>query len=228
MKKILVIAAHPDDEVYGMGGTIAKLTGDGNEVYVLIVTDGSTSQYRNCDDLEEIIEEKKKQTKKANDILGVKKVYYGQLADMELDSTKHIVINEVIEKTIDEIKPDIVYTHFYGDVNLDHQEVYKSTLVATRPTPTQCVKELYCYSVASSTEWSPQISKSVFMPNVFVKISKEEAQKKLDAIKAYSKELRDYPHPRSVEYMEKMDVANGLKCGIERAEEFMCIRRIIK
>ena len=225
MKKILVIAAHPDDEVLGMGGTIAKLTQTGNEVYVLIVTDGSSSQYRDSDELNKIIEDKKLETKACADVLGVKKVFYGELPDMKLDCTPHIVINQIIENTVNKLQPQIVYTHFWGDVNMDHQQVYKSTLVAVRPVMGQIVKELYCYRVPSSTEWTPNKGDTMFMPNVFVDIS-DVAEQKYEAFAKYSTELRDYPHPRSVQYLRETDKATGLKVGLYCAEEFVLLRKI--
>lgn len=225
MSKILVIAAHPDDEVLGMGGTIAKLTQAGNEVYVLIVTDGSSSQYRDSDELSKIIEDKKLETKACADVLGVKKVFYGELPDMKLDCTPHIAINQVIEKTIDEVQPQFVYTHFWGDVNMDHQQVYKSTLVAVRPVMGQIVKKLYCYRVPSSTEWTPNKADTMFMPNVFVDIN-DVAEQKYKAFAKYSTELRDYPHPRSVQYLRETDKATGLKVGLYCAEEFVLLRKI--
>ncbi len=225
MSKILVIAAHPDDEVLGMGGTIAKLTQAGNEVYVLIVTDGSSSQYRDSDKLSKIIEDKKLETKACADVLGVKKVFYGELPDMKLDCTPHIAINQVIEKTIDEVQPQFVYTHFWGDVNMDHQQVYKSTLVAVRPVMGQIVKKLYCYRVPSSTEWTPNKADTMFMPNVFVDIN-DVAEQKYKAFAKYSTELRDYPHPRSVQYLRETDKATGLKVGLYCAEEFVLLRKI--
>lgn len=224
MKKILVIAAHPDDEIYGMGGTIAKLAAEGNEVHVLIVTDGSTAQYRNCDDLSAILECKKRETEKALSYVGVAACHYGELPDMRLDAVEHIKINEVIEKAIDEIAPDTVYTHFWGDVNMDHQKVFESTLVATRPTSSQTVRELYCYSVPSSTEWQPNL-RVAFTPNVFVDISAYTAQKAA-AIEAYATELRQYPHPRSVEAVRMQDLASGLRMGLSAAEEFILLRSI--
>lgn len=224
MKKILVISAHPDDEVLGMGGTIAKLTQAGNEVYVLIVTDGSSSQYRDSDELNKIIEDKKLETKACADVLGIKQVFYGVLPDMKLDCTPHISINLVIENTIDRIQPEIVYTHFWGDVNMDHQQVYKSTLVAVRPVMGQIVKELYCYRVPSSTEWTPNKADTMFMPNVFVDIN-DVAELKYEAFAKYATELRDYPHPRSVQYLRETDKATGLKVGMYCAEEFVLLRK---
>lgn len=225
MKKILVVAAHPDDEVLGMGGTIAKLTKAGNEVNVLIVTDGSSSQYRNSIDLQRIIEDKKKETWACAQTLGVKNVYYGGQPDMRLDSTPHIYINKVIEELIDELQPDTVFTHFWGDVNRDHQEVYKSTLVAVRPSIGQVVKGLYCYRVPSSTEWTPMKVDTMFMPNVFVDIS-EVAEQKYEAFSRYITELREYPHPRSVKHLRELDMARGLEVGLGPTETFVLLRSL--
>ena len=225
MKKVLVIAAHPDDEVLGMGGTIAKLVKDGNAVDVLIVTDGSSAQYRDSDHLAEIIEAKKKETRNCADVLGIRDIYYGELPDMKLDTTPHIRINQVIEDVIDKVQPDSVFTHFWGDVNCDHQNVYKSTLVAVRPVMGQVVRELYCFRVPSSTEWTPNKADTMFMPNFFVDIE-AYAEQKYKAFACYSTELRDYPHPRSVQYLRESDKAAGLRVGMLTAEEFVLLRKL--
>ena len=225
MKKVLVIAAHPDDEVMGLGGTIAKLSAQGVECHLLVVTDGSSSQYRGSDHLGEIIEAKKIETKNCADTLGFRGIHYGELPDMKLDMTPHIVINQVIERVIDEVQPDTVFTHFWGDVNRDHQEVYKSTLVAVRPVMGQVVKDLYCYRVPSSTEWTPNKAETMFMPNYFVDIEKY-AEQKYKAFACYSTELREYPHPRSVQYLRETDKAAGLRVGLLAAEEFVLLRKL--
>lgn len=225
MKKVLVIAAHPDDEVLGMGGTIAKLVKSGCVVDVMIVTDGSSSQYRDSDRLDEIISAKKKETRNCADILGVRDIYYGELPDMKLDMTPHIRINQVIEDVIDKVQPDTVFAHFWGDVNLDHQNVYKSTLVAVRPVMGQVVKELYCYRVPSSTEWTPNKADTMFMPNYLVDIEKF-AEQKYKAFACYSTELREYPHPRSVQHLREIDKAAGLRVGMLAAEEFVLLRKL--
>ena len=225
MKKALVIAAHPDDEVLGMGGTIAKLVKAGCVVDVLIVTDGSSAQYRDSDHLAEIIEAKKKETRNCVDVLGIRDIHYGELPDMKLDTTPHIRINQVIEEVIDKVQPDAVFTHFWGDVNCDHQNVYKSTLVAVRPVMGQVVKELYCYRVPSSTEWTPNKADTMFMPNYFVDIE-QYAEQKYKAFSCYSTELREYPHPRSVQYLRENDKVVGLRVGLLAAEEFVLLRKL--
>ena len=226
MKRVLIIVAHPDDEVLGMGGTIAKLVKDGNTVDVLIVTDGSSSQYRDSDHLTEIIEAKKKETRNCANVLGVRDIYYGELPDMKLDMTPHVRINQVIEEVIDKVQPDTVFTHFWGDVNCDHQNVYKSTLVAVRPVMGQVVRELYCYRVPSSTEWTPNKGDTMFMPNYFVNIE-QYAEQKYKAFACYSTELREYPHPRSVQYLRENDKLVGLRVGMFVAEEFVMLRKMV-
>lgn len=226
MNKVLVIAAHPDDEVLGMGGTIKRLTTDGREVHLLIVTDGSTAQYYGSEDVDNIIYNKKKETKKAAELLGIKSIIYGDLPDMKLDITSHIMINKVIENAIDIIQPDTVFTHFWGDVNKDHQAVYESTLVAVRPLSGQVVKELYCYSVPSSTEWNPCKQDTMFLPNVFVEIE-EYKEKKYEAMLAYTTELRDYPHPRAIQHLKELDISVGLQVGMKATESFVCLRKMV-
>ena len=227
MDKVLIIAAHPDDEVLGVGGTIAKYTSKGIEVSLLIVTDGSTSQYRNDPKLQEIMEEKKLETRKAADILGIKNIYYGNLPDMKLDTVPHIEINKVIENVIEEEKPTIVFTHFGGDVNKDHQIVFESTLVACRPVSDQIVKKIFLYSVPSSTEWNVQTAHTAFMPNWYENIEGDFAEKKYAAMSCYEEELREYPHPRSIEYLENADISEGNRVGRLSAESFMLVRNIV-
>lgn len=226
MKKILVIAAHPDDEVLGLGGTIAKYAASGAEITLLIITDGSSSQYRGRADLDSIIENKKKETAAAAKILGITRIIYGGLPDMQLDMTPHIEINSVIEKAVGEYKPNTVFTHFYGDINKDHRCVYESTSVACRPFESQCVKKILLYSVPSSTEWSLPRAETAFMPNWYENIEGNSAQKKYQALECYKTELRDYPAPRSVRYLKNADSAEGNRVGLTAAESFMLVRNI--
>ncbi len=221
--KILVLAAHPDDEVYGMGGTIAKLSDSGHHVYTLILTEGCSTQYSGN---EEIIDIKKEEANLANEILGVKKVFFCDLPDMRLDSLDHVEINKNIEKYMEIIEPDIVFTHHNGDVNKDHRLIFESTLVATRPVLGSSVKKVYTYQVPSSTEWGAPLENDVFIPNTFIDIERYTDKKRL-AIEAYKSELRDFPHPRSVKAVQIYDQAAGIKVGLEYAEAFCLIRAIV-
>lgn len=220
--KLLIIAAHPDDEVFGCGGTIAKLSPN-NDVYVLIVTEGSTTQYP--DKGKEIIQIKKEKAARVKDVLNIKKYFFGDLPDMKLDTLPHVEINNIIEKTIHDVKPEIIFTHHWGDVNKDHKLVYESTLIAARPTNTNSfIKKVYCYEVVSSSEWDLTQQNS-FTPNVWVDIEKY-IDKKIEAVKLYQSELRKYPHPRSIEGVKIWAKYRGLMVGIRYAEAFYLVREI--
>lgn len=226
MKKILVVAAHPDDEVLGMGGTIAKYAASGAEVTVLIVSDGSTSQYRDDPRLQEIIDSKIIETQNCASVLGVKRIVYGKLPDMKLDTIPHIEINNVIERVISDYCPSVVFTHFYGDINKDHRMVSESTMVACRPTANQCVRKLYMYSTPSSTEWNVQTPQYGFLPNWYEDIDGEFAEKKYEAMACYKTELREFPHPRSIVALRAADIAEGNKVGLLAAESFYLVRAV--
>ena len=225
MSKILVVAAHPDDEVLGLGATIKKLSLE-NEIYVLIVTEGCSSQYHEKD-VESIILDKKNDAKKAAKILGVKEVIFGDLPDMKLDTVDHVTVNAVIESAVDRIQPQVVFTHHFGDVNLDHQMCYRSTLVATRPSVGSCIKKLYTYEVLSSTEWQSSTNAHAFMPNTFVEVDAQCLNAKKEALKAYSMELREFPHTRSLKAIENLAAYRGQSVGKNAAEAFCLLREVL-
>lgn len=218
--RVLVIAAHPDDEILGVGGTIQKYVKKNYEVYTYIVTDGSSTQYKGDS---KILEEKKKEAIEANELLGVKEVIFGTLPDMRLDTISHVEINREISKVIEEIKPEIVYTHHYGDINKDHVEVYNSTLVACRPFNSS-IKEIYLYEVLSSSEWGENRKKII--PDIFEVLSKEEIDLKMEAMKKYKTELREYPHPRSIKGIENLAKYRGQMISQNYAEIFEIVRII--
>lgn len=220
--KILVIAAHPDDEVLGVGGTIAwysRIKKD--EVYVLLLTEGCSSQYKNN---KSIILKKRKEAERANKILGVKKVIFENLPDMRLDNLLHIQLNDIIEKYVRKISPDIVFTH-HPDVNKDHVLVFESTMVAIRPVPGLSVKKVYTYASASSTEWSAPLSGNYFISNVFFDIS-GTFDLKLKAFQCYETEIRKFPHPRAIESIKIYATRDGIAVGLKAAESFMLMRSI--
>ncbi|MBO8157768.1 MAG: PIG-L family deacetylase [Bacillaceae bacterium] len=221
--KVLVIAAHPDDEVLGVGGTIAFHVNIGDQVDLLMVTEGSSTQYQGQP---EKIQQKKDELQKVKEILGIHNIYYLDLPDMKLDTLANVELNATISQKISQINPDIVYTHFYGDVNSDHQELFKATMVATRPVENNNVKKVLCYYTPSSTEWNIQNSNNIFMPNVFVDISKFLNQK-IEAMNCYKSELRPYPHPRSEEALVHIAKYWGLHTGVHAAEPFMLVREVI-
>lgn len=225
MKTILVIAAHPDDEVLGCGGTIARLTSEGSNVYTLILGEGVTSRDRKRDlaKRENEIAELKKQAENANRILGVKKVYTFDFPDNRFDSVPLLDIIKTIEETKDDLKPDIVFTHHIGDLNIDHQITFKAVMTAFRPTIDESVKEIYSFEIPSSTEWNEPSSLTYFMPDYFVDVNKS-LEIKINALKEYKTELRDFPHPRSLNAVELNAKQWGVKIGFKAAEAFKTIR----
>jgi len=213
---VVVIAAHPDDEVLGAGGTIARLAHEGVPVTVAVVTDGSTTQYVGDD---AILERKSKSLVEAARILGVRETVHWNFPDMRLDTVEHVVLNRAIEELIEDTKCDTIFVHHAGDVNLDHQLVHRSVAVATRPHPGQPVKNVLTYEVNSSTEWGARAPRAMFWANFFVDIS-ATIQPKLRALECYTDELREFPHPRSVIAVEARARVNGSAVGCEFAEAF--------
>jgi len=225
MKTILVIASHPDDEVLGCGGTTARLTSEGNCVYTLILGEGVTSRDKKRDRTkrENEIAELRKQAENANKILGVKKLYAYDFPDNRFDTVPLLDIIKTIEKIKNSVKPDIVFTHHCGDLNIDHQITFKAVVTAFRPTKDESVKEIYSFEIPSSTEWNEPSFSTYFMPDYFVNINKS-LEIKINALKEYETELRDFPHPRSLEAVEINAKHWGVKMGFEAAEAFKTIR----
>jgi LmbE family N-acetylglucosaminyl deacetylase len=221
--KVLVVAAHPDDEVYGVGGTMARLAAEGHDVFTLVVTDGSSTQYAGDP---ERAKQKSAECEQANRILGVRKVLYGNLPDMRLDTVPHVDINATIGGAIREIQPDWVFTQHGGDVNLDHQAVFAATLVACRPVPGLTVRRVYAYEVGSSTEWAAPRVESVFLPNVYINVT-ETMGRKVAAVEAYVTEVREYPHPRSVGAVKAYAQHRGIQVGYPFAEAFILLRELL-
>jgi len=221
--KNLIIAAHPDDEILGCGGTIARLVSEGNEVNVLILGEGITS--RTDIDAAEIkvqLEKLHAQSKRVAGVLGVNKLYMENLPDNRFDTVPLLNIIQKIEKVINEVKPEIVYTQHGGDLNMDHVVTFRATMTALRPMANCSVKALYAYEVASSTEWAMQKFSPVFKPSRFVDIA-EYFDKKLEAMKIYDGETRAFPHPRSEKALYCQASKWGSSTGLEKAEAFEVI-----
>jgi len=223
-KKILIVAAHPDDEVLGCFGTVARLIKEGYEAYTLILGEGKTSRddTRIAENKKDEIDLLNAEIQKANDTIGIKKVFVESFADNRFDSVDLLDIIKIISKVKEEIKPDIIFTHYEHDLNIDHQLTYKAVITATRPMEDECVKEIYSFEILSSTEWNYPLS---FSPDVFFDIS-DTLDVKLDAMKEYNSELCEYPHPRSLEGIELNAKYQGIKVGKKHAEAFKSIRVI--
>jgi len=234
---ILVIVAHPDDEVLGMGGTILKHAKKGDNVSIAYLTTGiasrrSTNYKTNSkyeitknqeNNVKKQIIELQKDAKKVCKLLKVKKTVFYDFPDNELDTVSLLKIIKTVEDLIMEIKPERIYTSHFGDLNVDHRIVYESVLTAIRPHEMK-VKELLCFELLSSTEWSFSYD---FKPNYFIDI-KNEIEDKVNAMKLYKNEIRKYPHPRSIESIKHAAGKWGTVSGFIAAEAFQLIRKFEK
>lgn len=222
-ESILVVAAHPDDEVLGCGGAMVKHIENGDEVHVLILAEGMTSRdlKRNRESRSSDLSKLAQSAKKANDIIGVTSLYLHDFPDNRMDSVDLLDVVKVIESFIEKYKPSCVYTHHRGDVNIDHTVIHDAVISATRPQPGHCVKTLLFFETASSTEWRPPQSQISFSPNWFIDISGEAIYKKLKALDTYITEMRSFPHARSVKALEHLAKWRGASMGCEAAEGFV-------
>lgn len=223
-KKILIVAAHPDDEILGCGGAIAKFVNQGYKATVLILGEGITARHINKNDKQILrkLNLLRKQIRQANIIIGVKEVYTYNYPDNMFDTVDFLDIVRSVESIRSKIKPDIIFTHHSGDLNIDHQITYNAVLTAARPLPGNDVKEIYSFEIPSSSEWRYPNS---FSPDLFIDITSTMILKK-KAILKYSGELRDFPHPRSLKGIEINARSWGMKSGLNYAEAFKCIRII--
>ncbi len=211
---ILVIAAHPDDEVLGMGGSIKKYSKE-NKVFLCVVSEGASAQYAD----KKMIKVRNEACKKSSKILGISEIKFLDFPDMKLDIIPHLELNQEIEKIILKIQPKLVFTTPNNDLNKDHSIVFESTLVTTRPNSSS-VKELFSYEI-------PGYTKDPFKPNVYEDISKT-LRYKIDAFNCYKSEIKKFPHPRSIETIESLSKIRGMESGLKNSEAFRLIRSIRK
>lgn len=223
----LVIVAHPDDEVLCCGGTIARRALEGHDVYVAILGEGMTSRFENWDNTDtELLKNLRSQTRRSMELLGVKEFFQYEFPDNSFDSIPLLKVTKVVEELIKRFRPERIYTHHIGDLNIDHEITCRAVLTASRPVSGQYVREVLSCEVPSSTEWSFGRLSPSFQPNIFVDISKTLEQK-IRAMLVYESELRTYPHPRSSEALKAIAQKWGSTAGVEVAEAFMLIRAIL-
>jgi LmbE family N-acetylglucosaminyl deacetylase len=226
MKTVLVLAAHPDDEVLGCGGTIARRSRDGDDVHIAILGEGITSRFQNREEADRTeLERLHERSREAGRIVGATQVSLFGLPDNRFDSIALLDIVKIIEGLIDRLEPSVVYTQHGGDLNIDHNLLYRATLTATRPMANCPVRELYAYEVASSTEWAFQKFEPAFRPNTFVDIS-DTLESKISAMEVYESEARAFPHPRSPEALRAQARRWGSASGLQAAEAFELVRAV--
>lgn len=217
--RILIVVAHPDDEVLGIGGTALNHTRKGDEVYCLILGEGLTAR-----DKQGKTDELHENCREAGKIIGFRGLFFCKFPDNRFDSIPLLNIVKEIERYIGKIKPNIVYTHHGGDVNVDHQRTYNAVITACRPCNKDGPKEIYSFETPSSTEWQLDNTK-VFVPTVFEDIE-DVIEEKINAIRKYTSELRKYPHPRSEEGIKILASYRGLQSNLRFAEGLRIERMI--
>jgi N-acetylglucosamine malate deacetylase 1 len=221
MRNVLVVAAHTDDEALGCGGTIARHVAEGDTVYAVFLADGVTSR-PDADAAQ--LEHRNSAAAKAHESLGIKKAYMLGFPDNRMDGIPLLDIVQRLEEVLEKVRPEIVYTHHFGDLNVDHRITHQATLTACRPVPRASVKEIYAFEVLSSTEWNtPGVSP--FIPNVFVDIS-DYLDAKVAALRAYELEMREAPHSRSIENAIRLAELRGNTVGVKAAEGFSLVRAL--
>lgn len=215
---ILVIAPHMDDEVLGSGGTIARHVENGDNLSVCFIAHRIYNHQ--FDKMKNKIE--KQHAIKAKEVLGYKEAVFFELSDEQLDaSVQNIII--LLEEYVAKVRPNIVYIPFMGDNNQDHRATFDAARVVLRPSATSYIKCIYMYEVPSSTDQSPPLAESAFLPNYYVNITKY-IDKKIEAFKLYETEKRTYPHPRSEEALRILAKKRGTEIGFKYAEAFITLR----
>ena len=222
---ILVCVAHPDDEVLGCGGTMARHVDAGDSVHVIFVADGVAARKGSDADRERALVGRREAARKAAKIIGCEPPNHLDFPDQRLDTVPLLDLTQIIEARLTQIKPDVVYTHHGDDLNADHRRVSEATMTALRPTPGQKVVAVYGFETLSSTEWVFHSRATAFRPNRFVGIEKT-LERKLDALRAYRAEMRDFPHPRSYETVQALARLRGSTVGLAAAEAFTVLREV--
>lgn len=219
-KRILVVVAHPDDEVLGCGGTITQYIKKGALVHELILC-GTTKRFENNKEKTLAIRD---QINKAATVLGSGFSYIYDFPDNEFDTIPLLEIVKAIEKVKKDMRPNVIFTHHGGDLNIDHRRTYEAVMTACRPTKDETVKEIYSFEIPSSTDWNYP---NTFSPNLFVDIE-ESMDIKTEAMQIYQSECQPWPHPRSVKALEILAQKRGSEVGLNKAEAFEVIRKVVR
>lgn len=220
MTRVLVVAAHPDDELLGPGGTLARHSRRGDEVHALIVSDGATSRYPG-----EMVDVLADCAQKAGKVLGLVSVRVLSLPDQRLDTLPLVEVTQAVESIVDELRPHVVYTHFPGDVNADHGIVARAAWTACRPYVLPGLRRFAAYETPSSTEWGWPLQGGAFAPSLFVDVG-ATLEDKLVAMSCYASELREYPHPRSLRALRERAATWGSHVNRPAVEPFQVLREL--
>ena len=220
-RTVLIVAAHTDDEALGCGGTIAKHVEQGDTVYAVFLADGVSSR-AGASKAEQ--ETRDAAARRAHEVLGIKKSFMLGFPDNRMDSVPLLDIVQRLEAVLNEVKPQIIYTHHLGDLNIDHRITHQAVMTASRPIPGSSIKEIYAFEVLSASEWNTP-GFCTFTPNVFVDIT-AQLETKMNALSAYELEMREVPHTRSMGNIRRLAELRGHFVGLSAAEAMMAIRLV--
>ncbi len=221
-----MVAAHPDDEILGCGGTISRRAREGERVHILILGEGITSRFRKREEANPaLVEALQANGREAAKIVGAAGIFFHRLPDNRFDTLPLLDVVKIVEECIDDVRPEVVYTHHPSDLNVDHQVTHRAVLTATRPVEGHPTRKILAFEIPSSTEWAFTRSEAAFRPNVFVDISKT-LQVKLRALARYETEIRAFPHPRSPQALEAIARRWGSAVGCKAAEAFELVRAL--
>jgi len=228
-KKILVVVAHPDDEILGLGATMNKLIKEQDcNVRAIILGEGITSRSdeRNSQQWVKELKTHRQNIEVARNFIGYESVGIYDFPDNRFDTVALLDIIKVIEKEKIEFEPDIIFTHHGGDLNIDHQKTFEAVITATRPMEDEKVKAIISFETPSGTEWIASSEPKKFTPNLFIEIKEDNLTAKIKAMESYQFEKRKYPHPRSPQALKILSQQRGLTVGKSYAEAFNIIRLI--
>lgn len=230
-KKIMVVAAHPDDEILGLGATMHLLISQFNcDIRVIILGEGLTSRSdkRDTEKWKEKLSIHRENIHDAAKVIGYQSVGIYQFPDNRFDTVPLLDIIKVIEKQKREFQPEIIFTHHGGDVNIDHQRTFEAVITATRPMKEENVHTIFTFETPSGTEWRASSDPKQFIPNMFFEVQEENIQAKIKAMESYLFEKREFPHPRSPKALKNLAQRWGIITGHNYAEAFQLIRSIQK
>jgi N-acetylglucosamine malate deacetylase 1 len=232
-QKVFIIAAHPDDEVLGCGGTLARHAAEGDDVHILIMAEGVTSRdkTRNAGARKNELSILAQTAQNAGSFLGVQSVELLSFPDNRMDILPLLDVIKEVEARLEKIQPTVVYTHHSGDLNIDHQITHRAVVTACRPYPGQTVRTLLFFEVPSSTDWQVAGMENTFQPDWFVDISdhletESYLDKKIQALEMYENEMCGFPHARSIEAVRSLARVRGAGVGLKAAEGFKIGRRL--